>query len=82
MDEQIEQLQQRLLDLKSRRAGLLSLLEGITEQVKTTPNKDLAFLDSLVSQLEQATIKSTELGEMITETRLEIAKFRKEFGLD
>jgi chromosome segregation ATPase len=82
MDEQIEQLQQRLLDLKTRRAGLLSLLEGITEQVKTTPNKDLAFLDSLLPQLEQATIKSNELGEMITETRLQIAKFRKEFGLD
>jgi len=82
MNEQLEQLQQRLLDLKSRRAGLLSLLEGITEQVKTTPNKDLAFLDSLVSQLEQAAIKSNELGEMITETRLDIAKFRKEFGLD
>jgi len=82
MNEQLEQLQQRLLDLKSRRAGLLSLLEGITEQVKTTPNKDLAFLDRLLSQLEQATIKSNELGEMITETRLDIVKFRKEFGLD
>jgi hypothetical protein len=82
MNEQLEQLQQRLLDLKSRRAGLLSLLEGITEQVKTTPNKDLAFLDRLLSQLEQAVIKSNELGEMITETRLDIAKFRKEFGLD
>ena len=82
MNEQLEQLQQRLLDLKSRRAGLLSLLEGITEQVKTTPNKDLAFLDRLLSQLEQAAIKSNELGEMITETRLDIAKFRKEFGLD
>jgi chromosome segregation ATPase len=82
MNEQLEQLQQRLLDLKSRRAGLLSLLEGITEQVKTTPNKDLAFLNRLLSQLEQAAIKSNELGEMITETRLDIAKFRKEFGLD
>jgi len=82
MNEQLEQLQQRLLDLKSRRAGLLSLLEGITEQVKTTPNKDLAFLNRLLSQLEQATIKSNELGEMITETRLDIVKFRKEFGLD
>jgi chromosome segregation ATPase len=82
MNEQLEQLQQRLLDLKSRRAGLLSLLEGITEQVKTTPNKDLAFLDRLLSQLEQATIKSNELGEMITKTRLDIVKFRKEFGLD
>jgi len=82
MDEQLEQLKEKLLDLKSRRAGLLSLLEGITEQVKTTPNKDLAFLDNLLAQLEQATIKSNQLGEIIAETRLEIAKFRKEFGLD
>jgi len=82
MDEQIEQLKEKLLDLKSRRAGLLSLLEGITEQVKTTPNKDLAFLDNLLAQLEQAAIKSNELGEMVAETSLEIARLKKEFDLD
>lgn len=82
MNEQLENLKQRLLDLKSRRAGLLSILEGITEQFKTTPNKDLAFLDRLMAQLEQADSRSRELAIKITEAQLEIAKFKKEFDLD
>ena len=80
MDSQFEQLKVKLADLKLRRAGLLSLLEGIREQFRT-PNKDEMFLDRLLEQLEQADKKSNELRTSIAEVQLELAEYRKENGL-
>jgi hypothetical protein len=80
MDNQFEQLKVKLADLKLRRAGLLSLLEGIAEQFKT-PNKDVEFLNRLLEQLEQADKKANELKIGIAEVQLEFAEYKKEMGL-
>jgi hypothetical protein len=80
MDSQFEQLKVKLADLKLRRAGLLSLLEGIAEQFKT-PNKDVEFLNRLLEQLEQADKKANELKIGIAEVQLEFAEYKKEMGL-
>jgi hypothetical protein len=80
MDSQFEQLKVKLADLKLRRAGLLSLLEGIAEQFKT-PSKDVEFLNRLLEQLEQADKKANELKIGIAEVQLEFAEYKKEMGL-
>jgi hypothetical protein len=80
MDSQFEQLKVKLADLKLRRAGLLSLLEGIAEQFKT-PNKDVEFLNRLLEQLEQADKKANDLKIGIAEVQLEFAEYKKEMGL-
>ena len=80
MNDKFEELKVKLADLQLRRAGLLSLLEGIREQFNT-PEKDQAFLERLLGQLDQAFQKSNELRAMITEVQLELAEYKKEMGL-
>lgn len=80
MNDKFEELKGKLADLQLRRAGLLSLLEGIREQFNT-PEKDQAFLERLLEQLDQAFQKSNELRLMIAEVQLELAEYKKEMGL-
>lgn len=80
MNDKFEELKGKLADLQLRRAGLLSLLEGIREQFNT-PEKDQAFLERLLEQLDQALEKSSELRAMIAKVQLEFAEYKKEMGL-
>lgn len=76
MDEQMREIQQKINDLKLRRAGLVSLLEGIAEQIKQ-PNRTAEQLTNLLSQLEQAQQKQIEIRFLIEQCRKELDDYRE-----
>ena len=76
MDEQMREIQQKINDLKLRRAGLVSLLEGIAEQIKQ-PNRTEEQLVNLLSQLEQAQQKQIEIRFLIEQCRKELDDYRE-----
>ena len=72
----MREIQQKINDLKLRRAGLVSLLEGIAEQIKQ-PNRTEEQLVNLLSQLEQAQQKQIEIRFLIEQCRKELDDYRE-----